>query len=199
MPVPLTLRQISGALDCPAALAESVVVVIDAQKEYTEGALPLVGIDRSIAALAAFLARARAAHVPIIHVVQIGKPGGRIFASDGPFASVIDAVKPQPGEIVVEKRLPSSFTATTLEQELVRLGKKNLVLTGYMTHMCLNSTTRAAAETGYHCTVVAELTATRDLPDGRGGAIPAATVQAANLAALRDRFAVVVETAAEIP
>jgi len=47
--------------------------------------------------------------------------------------------------------------------------------------------------------VVAELTATRDLPDGRGGAIPAATVQAANLAALRDRFAVVVETAAEIP
>jgi len=62
----------------------------------------------------------------------------------------------------------------------------------------VNSTTRAAAEAGYHGTVVAELTATRDLPDGRGGAIPAAIVQAANLAALRDRFAVV-ETAAEIP
>ena len=36
----------------------------------------------------------------------------------------------------------------------------------------LNSPTRAAAEAGYHCTVVAELTATRDLPDGRGGVIP---------------------------
>jgi len=68
-----------------------------------------------------------------------------------------------------------------------------------LNHMGLNSTTQAAAEAGYHCTVVAELTATRNLPDGRGGVIPAATVQAANLAALRDRFAVVVETAAEIP
>jgi nicotinamidase-related amidase len=198
-PAPLTLRQLSGAPDKPAALAESVVIVIDAQKEYTEGVLPLAGIDRSIAALAAFLARARAAGVPIVHVVQIGKPGGRICAPGGPFVEVIDAVKPRAGEIVVEKRFPSSFTATTLEAELVRLGRKNLVLTGYMTHMCVNSTTRAAAEAGYHCTVVAELTATRDLPDGRGGVIPAATVQAANLAALRDRFAVVVETAAEIP
>jgi nicotinamidase-related amidase len=197
--VPLTLRQLSGAPDRPAALTESVVIVIDAQKEYTEGILPLAGIDRSIAALAAFLARTRTAGVPIIHVVQIGKPGGPICAPDGPFVAVIDAVKPRPGEIVVEKRFPSSFTGTTLEQELVRLGKKNLVLTGYMTHMCLNSTTRAAAEAGYHCTVVAELTATRDLPDGRGGVIPAAIVQAATLASLRDRFAVVVETAAEIP
>jgi len=199
MPAPLTLRQLSGAPDRPAALAESVVIVIDAQKEYTEGVLPLSGIDRSIAALAAFLARARATGVPIIHVVQIGKPGGRICAPGGPFVEVIDAVKPHPGEIVVEKRFPSSFTGTTLEAELARLGRKNLVLTGYMTHMCVNSTTRAAAEAGYHCTVVAELTATRDLPDGHSGVIPAATVQAANLAALRDRFAVVVETAAEIP
>ena len=199
MPVPLTLRQLSDAPDQPAALAVSTVIVIDAQQEYTEGVLPLAGIDRSIAALAAFLSRARAANVPIVHVLQIGKPGGRICAPGGPFVEVIDAVKPRPGEIVVAKRFPNSFTATTLEAELARLGKRSLVLTGYMTHMCLNSTTRAAAEAGYHCTVVAELTATRDLPDGRGGVIPAATVQAANLAALRDRFAVVVETAAEIP
>ncbi|MBI5381141.1 MAG: isochorismatase family protein [Opitutae bacterium] len=199
MSSPLTLRQISGALDRPAALADSVVIVIDAQKEYTEGILPLVGIDDSVAALAAFLARAREARVPIIHVVQIGKPGGRICAPGGRFVEVIDAVKPLPGEVIVEKRFPNSFTETTLERELVRLGRKNLVLVGYMAHMCVNSTTRAAAEAGYHCTVVAELTATRDLPDGRGGVIPAAVVKAANLAALRDRFAVVVETAAEIP
>jgi nicotinamidase-related amidase len=199
MSAPPTLRQLSGAPDLPAPLADSVVIVIDAQKEYSEGALPLAGIERSVAVLAAFLARARAAGAPIIHVVQIGKPGGRAFAPDGPFAAIIDAVRPLPGEIVVEKRFPSSFTGTTLASELERFGRKNLVLTGYMTHMCVNSTARTAAEAGFHCTVVEELTATRDLPDGRGGVIPAATVQAVSLASLRDRFAVVVETAAEVP
>ena len=62
-----------------------------------------------------------------------------------------------------------------------------------MTHMCLNSTTRAATEAGYRCTVVAELTATRDLPDGKGGVISAATVKAVHLAGLADRFAIIVE------
>jgi nicotinamidase-related amidase len=196
---PVTLRQLSGAPTVPAPLAESVVIVVDAQKEYTEGALPLVGIDESIAALARFLARARAAKVPIIHVVQIGKPGGKICDPNGPFVAIIDQVKPLPGEPVVEKRFPSSFTGTTLEAELTKLGRKDLIITGYMAHMCVNSTTRAAAEAGYRCTVVAELTATRDLPDQRGGVIPAAAVKAANLAALADRFAIVVPTAAGLP
>jgi nicotinamidase-related amidase len=197
-PAPRTLRQISGAPTQPAALAQSVIIVVDAQKEYTEGALPLVGIDRSIDALARFLARARKAKVPIIHVKQVGRPGSPICDPQGPFIEIIDKVKPLPGEPVVEKRLPSSFTQTTLEAELTRIGRRDLIITGYMTHMCLNSTTRAATEAGYQCTVVAELTATRDLPDGKGGVIPAATVKAVHLAGLADRFAVVVEKGDEL-
>jgi nicotinamidase-related amidase len=190
---PTTLRQISGAPTQPAPLAQSVIIVVDAQKEYTEGALPLVGMEQSIDSLAAFLARARNARVPIIHVKQVGRPGGPICDPQGPFIDFIDKVRPIAGEPVVEKRLPSSFTQTTLDEELKRLGRKDLIITGYMTHMCVNSTTRAATEAGYRCTIAADLTATRDLPDGRGGTIPAAAVKAAHLAGLADRFAVVVE------
>ncbi len=190
---PRTLRQISGAPSQPAPLAQSVIIVVDAQKEYTEGALPLVGIEQSIDSLAAFLDRARHAHVPIIHVKQVGRPGGPICDPQGPFIDFIDKVKPITGEPVVEKHLPSSFTQTTLDEELKRIGRKDLIITGYMTHMCVNSTTRAATEAGYRCTLAADLTATRDLPDGRGGEIPAAAVKAAHLAGLADRFAVVVE------
>jgi nicotinamidase-related amidase len=190
---PTTLRQISGAPTQPAPLSQSVIIVIDAQKEYTEGALPLSGIGQSIGALARFLDRARKARVPIIHVQQVGRPGGPICDPQGPFIEIIDQVKPGAGEPVVQKRFPSSFTQTTLEAELARIGRKDLIITGYMTHMCLNSTTRAATEAGYRCTVAADLTATRDLPDGRGGAIPAETVKAVHLAGLADRFAIVVE------
>jgi nicotinamidase-related amidase len=188
-----TLRQISGAPGQPAPLAQSVIIVVDAQKEYTEGSLPLAGIEQSIDRLAAFLTRARKARVPIIHVKQVGRPGGPICDPQGPFSDFIDRVRPVMGEPIVEKHLPSSFTQTTLDAELTRIGRKDLIITGYMVHMCVNSTTRAATEAGYRCTLAADLTATRDLPDGRGGVIPAAIVKATHLAGLADRFAIVVE------
>lgn len=191
---PATLREIAGASSVPAPLAQSVLLIIDAQKIYTEGILPLSGIGPSIDALARFLARARAAGVPVIHVVHRGMPGGKARDPQGRFEEIIDKVKPAENEVVVEKRFPSGFTQTTLGAELERIGRKDLIVAGYMTHMCLNSTTRAATEAGYRCTVVSELTATRDLPDGKGGVVPAATVKLANLASLADRFAIVVET-----
>jgi len=191
--LPATLRQLSGVSGQPAPLAESVVIVVDAQKEYTEGALPLAGIDHSIDALARFLERARSADVPVTNVVHIGKPGGKIFNPEGPFVEIIDQVRPVGGEPVIEKHFPSSFTQTALEDELNRIGRKDLVITGYMTHMCVNSTVRAATEAGYRCTVAADLTATRDLPDGKGGVIAAEGVKTVNLASLADRFAIVVE------
>jgi nicotinamidase-related amidase len=68
-----------------------------------------------------------------------------------------------------------------------------------MTHMCVSSTVRAALDRGYHTTVVAKATATRDLPDTDGGIIPAQILQRASLAALADRFAAIVQGASDIP
>jgi nicotinamidase-related amidase len=196
--LPLTLRQLSVASSTPASLADSVILVIDAQKEYTEGLIPLEGINESIDALSAFIAKARGLNVPIIHIIHIGKSGSKIFNPDGSFVEIIDKVKPVEGESIVKKNLPSSFKGTTLEEELIKVGRKNLIITGYMTHMCVNSTTRDAVEAGYHCTIVSELTTTRNLPDGKGGIIPASVVKEVNLASLADRFAIIVDKSTDI-
>jgi nicotinamidase-related amidase len=196
--LPLTLRELSGLSSVPAKLADSVVIIVDAQKEYTEGSLKLDGIEKSIDAMARFLVRVRALNVPVIHVVQKGKIGGKIMNPETPFVEIIDKVKPVVGELIITKTLPSSFKGTTLQEELEKIGKKDLIITGYMTHMCLNSTVRDAAELGYRCAVISELTATRDLPDGQEGIIPAAVVKSANLAALADRFAIVVENSEQV-
>jgi len=70
------------------------------------------------------------------------------------------------------------------------------VLAGFMTHMCVSSTARAALDLGYQTTVVADACATRDLPRPGGGTIAAADLHAAELAALADRFAIVCDAAA---
>lgn len=196
--IPKTLRQINNLPDKPAKLTDSVLIIVDAQKEYTQGSLPLTGIKESIAALSNFLQRVRGVNVPVIHVIQVGKEGGPICNPKGPFIDIIDEVKPQEGEYIVEKKLPSSFKGTALQSILEKIGKKDLIISGYMTHMCVNSTVRDAAELGYNCTVVEELTATRDLPDGRGGIIPAKFVKDIHLIGLSDRFAIICKSADEL-
>jgi nicotinamidase-related amidase len=67
---PPTLLEISGAAYPAGRLAESVVVIVDAQRVYVDGRLPLPEIGSSLAEIARLLARARAAGTPVIHVVQ---------------------------------------------------------------------------------------------------------------------------------
>lgn len=193
---PATLLQMAGVERVPARLSESVLVIIDAQKEYRDGALPLSGIDTALDEVAQLLARARKAGMPVVHVKHRG--GGKLFNPDTPFFDIVDALRPEPGETVIEKHLPNAFAGTELQQVLSRTGRKQLILVGFMTHMCLSATARAALDHGYATTVVGAATATRDLPDGRGGTILAADLQRASLAALADRFAVVVQDASDI-
>jgi hypothetical protein len=78
-------------------------------------------------------------------------------------------------------------------------GRPDLVLTGFMTHMCVNSTARDAFNLGYRPTVVASTTATRELSVPGGTPVPDATLQAATLAGFSDLFAVVAGPPEYIP
>jgi nicotinamidase-related amidase len=191
MPAPKTLLAMAGAPAAPPALKDAAIVVIDAQREYVDGKLPLPGVEAALAEIAALLARARAAGSPIVHVRHMGRAGG-LFDPAGPGGAIAAPAAPKEGEPVVGKTLPNAFAGTDLAARLGALGRRELVVCGFMTHMCVSSTVRAALDLGYRCTVPAAATATRDLPDPVIGAtVPAAALQRASLAALADRFAIV--------
>jgi nicotinamidase-related amidase len=170
-------------------------VVIDAQREYVDGFLPLTGVGEALARLADVLALARAAGAPVIHVQHRGAAGGA-FDPAGPGFAFADEAKPVTGERVVEKLQPNSFADTELAQAVGETGSRQVVLLGFMTHMCVSTTARAALDHGLHVTVVADACATRDLPDPLGGApIAAAEIHRVALAELADRFAIVCRAA----
>ena len=100
---------------------------------------------------------------------------------------------PRDGEPVIVKKKPNAFVGTDLHDRLQAAGRQNLILAGFMTHMCVNSTARGAFSLGYRITVVGDATATRDLPARDGGVLPARALHEASLAALSDLFAVVVD------
>jgi nicotinamidase-related amidase len=197
MAVPTTLMQMAGAPGTPHPLAASAVVMIDAQNEYLSGGLPLAGIDRALDEGARLLAAARAAGRPVIHVQHKGRPGGLFDPETAGFA-IAAPVAPLAGETVVSKGLPNAFAGTDLDGVLKTLEVSSLVVGGFMTHMCVSSTVRAALDLGYGCTVVGNACATRDLPDGHGGVVSAAELHRAELAALGDRFAVIIDAAADL-
>ncbi len=196
MSEPRTLLQMAGASLAPPALANAVLLVIDAQGEYRTGRLPLEGIEESLSVLAGLIARARAGGAVVIHVAHKGRPGG-LFDRDAAGGAILAEVAPVEGEAVVEKPLPNAFAGTDLAQRLAAVGRKELIVAGYQTHMCVSSTARAALDLGYRVTVPHDACATRALPDALGGgAISGAQIHRHALAELADRFAVVLPAAA---
>jgi nicotinamidase-related amidase len=193
---PKTLLQMAGAPLEPGKFSESAVVVIDAQNEYVNGKLPLPGVNAALDNIAILLKAARAAGAPVVHVQHKGRAGG-LFDPGADSFKLAPQAAAQTGEAIVEKPLPNAFAQTNLQDVLSKTGKKSLIVAGFMTHMCVSSTVRAALDLGYRTTVVADAAATRDLPDPTGGpALPAAELHRAALAGLADRFAIVARLSA---
>jgi nicotinamidase-related amidase len=116
-----------------------------------------------------------------------------------PIGTIADVVAPAVGEKVITKAYPSSFEQTDLDAELKRLGVTDLVLAGFMTHVCVNSTARAAFNHGYRTTVVGNATATRSLANPTGGTLSAQELHNGALTALSDIFAIVVPSGDKVP
>ena len=192
MAEPRTLLQMAGAPPEPARLSAATLVIIDAQGEYRDGALPLDGVGNALGNITDLLARGRAAGTSIIHVAHRGAAGS-LFDRQAPRGAFLPEAAPRDGEAVVEKGLPNAFAGTDLHDRLAAGGAKEVILAGFMTHMCISSTARAALDLGYRVTVAADACATRALPDPTGGtSLTATQVHTAALAELADRFAVVV-------
>jgi nicotinamidase-related amidase len=195
---PQTLRALAELPLAPASLADSTLIMIDCQNTYTRGVMELEGVQAALDEAAALLDRARSAGIPIIHIQHDDGPGS-LYDIDGESGAIVDRVAPRDDEPVVVKSYPNSFVQTDLDERLKAADATNLVLAGFMTHMCVNSTARGAFNLGYAPTVVAAATATRPLPGLGGDAVPAAVMQSASLAAIADLFAVVVGDSAGIP
>jgi nicotinamidase-related amidase len=160
--------------------------------------MELVAVQPAIAEAKMLLERARNAGTPIYHVMH-SAGAGTPYDVDAPIGQIVSDVAPRDGEPVIVKRYPNAFVGTDLEAQLKGRGIENVILAGFMTHMCIDSTARGAFNLGFKPTVVDAATATRDLPNADGGVIRAADLHAASLAALRDLFAVVVKRGDNVP
>jgi nicotinamidase-related amidase len=126
--------------------------------------------------------------LPPVFIQHVANRLGAVtFLPDTDGVNIHENVHPLPGETIFQKHYPNSFRDTPLLDHLRGQGIGRLVICGMMTHMCVDSTVRAAFDYGFDCWLAQDACATRVLSHA-GKTIPAETVHLAFLAALNGRY-----------
>jgi isochorismate hydrolase len=176
----------------------SALLVIDMQRYFLERESHafLPDSESILGNVVSLVAKYRAKSMPIIFtrhaVLPDEDPGvmGRWWAdrirNEDPMSQIVPSLKPKNDEVVLRKSKYNAFAGTDLEGELRRLGVKQLVITGVMTHLCCETTARDAFTRDFDVFVVIDgmasssedlhISALKTLTDGF--AIPVTTEEA---------------------
>jgi nicotinamidase-related amidase len=164
---------------------KTALLVIDIQNDYFPGGKyplvkPLEAAKNAYTLLQCFREHG-GYHVHIQHISL--EPDAAFFIKGDRGSDIHDSVAHFEGEPIVYKHEPNSFLGTKLLDLLKDWEVKRVIVTGMMTHMCVDATARAAVDLGFQLIVAEDACATRDLQYG-DTTIPAEQVHKAFLAAL---------------
>jgi nicotinamidase-related amidase len=178
----------------------TALLIIDIQNDYFPGgAMELVGASEAGVQAGKLLAAFRGKSLPVIHIQHLTiRPGATFFIPNTKGVEIHESVTPIAGETIFQKNFPNAFRQTPLLEHLRGAGVTNLVIAGMMTHMCVDTSTRAAADHGFTCSLAQDACATRALTFN-GVQVPVENVQAAYLAALNGAFAKVAPASSLVP
>jgi nicotinamidase-related amidase len=169
---------------------KQALLLIDIQNDYFPGgAMELAGSSAAAAQAGKLLQAFRQKALPVIHIQHIStRPGATFFLPDTAGVQIHEGIAPEIGEAIFQKHYPNSFRETPLREHLRERQISELVIAGMMTHMCVDTTTRAAADLGFQCVLAHDACAARAL-SFNGITVSAQDVHAAFLAALNGLFA----------
>src|SRR5574344_1920207 len=171
------------------------LLIIDVQNDYFPA--EKLEFDASIKAvekIRKIIDKFNAKKLPIIYIRHIAKNKNAKFFIEGTKGTEIyEEIKPEPDDIIIEKHYPNSFRETELKKICEAKEIDTLVIAGMMTHMCVDTTTRAAKDLGFDCILISDCCATKDLVY-KDQIIRAEDVQHSFLAALNGTFAQVIDS-----
>lgn len=161
------------------------LIIIDVQNDYfAKGQLPLVNPEAALACINQLEDYFLAQQLPIIYIQHIDyRQDAPLFKAQTSGVQLHAHLRVNSDSTIVTKQYPNSFYHTDLTQRLHQLAVDQVVICGMMTHMCVDSTTRAARELGWNPLLITDATATTDLTMN-GQTVTADQVSTAFLAAL---------------
>lgn len=106
---------------------------------------------------------ARREGVPVFIVQNDGPVGDRLEPESTGW-EIVDALKPEENDFLVNKKSCDSFHETTLKDQLKEIGVSRLVVGGYATQYCVDTSVRSAIAHGFDVILVADGNCCSDSP-----------------------------------
>jgi nicotinamidase-related amidase len=173
---------------------KQALIIVDIQNDYFPGGqMELVGMAAAAKNAKRVLELFRAKNMPIFHIQHVSNgPGATFFLPATYGVEIHESVTPKSGEPLIQKHFPNCFRDTSLQEQLQGLSVEEIIVCGAMSHMCIDTTVRAAFDLGFRCFVVSDACATKNM-EFAGITIEASQVHAAFMAALSVPFAQIIE------
>nr|WP_257993238.1 isochorismatase family protein [Cupriavidus pauculus] len=174
----------------------TALVIIDFQREYFSGRMPIPDGQRAMDNAQQLLAFADRHRIPVFQVQHVAPAGAAVFAIDGEIVAFQPGMVPRQHDVVLRKATVSVFASTDLDQRLKAMGVKTIVVAGLMTHACVAGAARDAVPLGLHVVVASDASATRAITRADGRTIGKDALHEAALAEIEDTFGDVMTTTA---
>lgn len=169
------------------------LLIIDIQNDYFPGGkMELYKANEAANKAAKVLMNCRMADLPIIFVQHIADTNSSFFTPDSHGVELHDLIRPLPTEQILQKNYPNAFRGTSLLEILHKNQISEIIFCGMMTHMCIDTSVRAAYDLGFECTLISDACATKEL-EFDNILVHAKEVQTSYLSAIDGTFAKVVK------
>ena len=175
-------------------LMSRALLVIDVQNEYFTGKLPISYPSGSLDNISRAIDIAFSQELPVV-IIRHTQPHDdtKIFRKHSPQWQLHPEIVKRRYDLLVEKNFPGSFTNTNLETWLRKHDVDTVAISGYMTHMCCDTTSRQATHLGFAVEFLADATGTLDL-ENKAAKATAAELYRSTLLSLESFFGKVMTT-----
>ncbi|MEQ8292166.1 MAG: isochorismatase family protein [Roseovarius sp.] len=178
---------------------ETALLLIDVQKgvnvlEHWGGPTGRRNNPGAEAEMARLLAAWRAAGLPVIYTQHDSREAASPLKLSLPTGAMIEGFEPSASEIIVRKDVNSAFIGTDIELRMRQHGITRLVVVGFFTNFCVETSTRMAGNMGYDTYLVPEACATTNRVGPDGTDHDPETVHALSVASLHGEFCTAIST-----
>ncbi|CQR72860.1 Streptothricin hydrolase [Sporomusa ovata DSM 2662] len=170
-----------------------VLLVIDVQNEYFTGKMPIMYPEGSFDKILQAVEAANQKNIPVILIRHEALQQAAAFVKGSTGWEIREELLKKEYACIVDKSFPGSFTGTGLEDLLRSMGIDTIVICGYMTQMCCDTTARQAVHLGFSVEFLSDATGTLDVAND-AGKITAAELHKAILITQAMRFSEVIST-----
>lgn len=130
----------------------------------------------------------------VIHIQHTSDNPNSVFHPMNEGFAIKEIVEPIDNEVIMAKKVNSSFIGTNLEEHLKGNKISTVVITGLTTPHCVSTTTRMSGNLGFNTYLISDATAAFGLKDQNDRYYDAETIHNISLATLHDEFATILTT-----